>query len=59
MPAKTKIQTAPPHSSGTEELKAVRASAFNDLGFQPTLNLLCEEIRELYLADTRQYLFAA
>ena len=51
MPAKTKTQTASPDSSGIEESKAVRASAFNDLGFQPTIDLLCEEICELYLAD--------
>jgi len=51
MPAKTKTKPAPPASSGTEESKAIRASAFNDLGFQPTIDLLCEEIRELYIAD--------
>lgn len=38
---------------------AVRASAFNDLGFQPTIDLLCEEIRELYLADALHYQLAA
>ena len=51
MPAKTKTKSVQPESSGTEESKAVRASAFNDLGFQPTIDLLCEEICELYLAD--------
>jgi DNA sulfur modification protein DndC len=31
--------------------KAPRASAFNEIGFKATIDLLCEEIRELYTAD--------
>jgi|GEM_PF-3859772 len=59
MPAKTKTKSAQPDSSGIEESKAVRASAFNGLGFQPTIDLLCEEICELYLADEVHYQRAA
>lgn len=51
MPAKTITQSVEPDSTVTGEPKAVRASAFNDLGFHPTIDLLCEEICELYLAD--------
>ncbi len=51
MPAKSKKQTEPPKSPPSDEPNVVRASAFNELGFQPTIDSLCEEIRELYLAD--------
>lgn len=59
MPAKTKTKSAQPESSAITEPIAVRASAFNELGFQPTIDLLCEEICELYLADARHYRLAA
>ena len=59
MPAKNKTKSAQPDSSGITESITLRASAFNDLGFQPTIDLLCEEICELYLADEVHYQRAA
>jgi DNA sulfur modification protein DndC len=51
MPAKSKPRPDQPDLLSIEEPKAARTSAFNDIGFQPTLDILCEEIRELYMAD--------
>ena len=51
MPAKSKTSPTKPTSPQDPEPKAVRDSAFNDLGFKSTIEILCEEIRELYLAD--------
>jgi hypothetical protein len=51
MPIKTKTPSAQSASIPPGEPVAIRVSAFNDLGFQPTIDLLCEEIQELYLAD--------
>jgi len=33
------------------ELKAARYSGFNEMGFQATIDSLCDEVRELYVAD--------
>lgn len=41
----------PQGDSPPETAKPLRVSAFNELGFQATIDLLHEEIRELYLAD--------
>jgi DNA sulfur modification protein DndC len=41
----------PPPQPPNEAAQALRVSAFNELGFQATIDLLHEEIRELYLAD--------
>lgn len=41
-----------PASPPASELKAVRYSAFTENGFKQTIAALCEEIRELYLADS-------
>ena len=41
----------PPATPPDEAAKPLRVSAFNQLGFQATIDLLHEEIRELYLAD--------
>jgi hypothetical protein len=59
MPAKNKTMSVTPDSSAIEESITLRASAFNDLGFQPTIDLLCEEICELYFADALHYQLAA
>jgi DNA sulfur modification protein DndC len=48
---KIKTPPAPSASLPVREPIAIRVSAFNDLGFQPTIDLLCEEIQELYMAD--------
>lgn len=51
MPAKKKPTSKPSSTSPASKPKATRTSAFNEIGFQSTVNLLCEEVRELYLAD--------
>jgi len=51
MPAKKKTTSSPPNASSAPEQKKTRASAFNELGFQATVDALCEEVRELYTAD--------
>lgn len=51
MPAKINKLSEKLASPLPPEPKTIRASAFNDFGFQPTIDLLCEEICELYLAD--------
>ena len=38
-------------ASTPSEPKASRDSAFEELGFQATIESLCEEVRELYVAD--------
>lgn len=51
MPAKTKKIHTPIGSEPDSKSKPVRDSAFNEVGFQATIDMLCEEVRELYLAD--------
>ena len=53
MPAKRKSPSEQPALSPNVEPppKTVRYSAFNEFGFKETIHALCEEIRELYLAD--------
>ena len=41
----------PPAATASAPTKPVRASAFNESGFKATIDQLCEEIRELYIAD--------
>jgi hypothetical protein len=50
MPAKRK--TPPPPAAPPQDSKAkpIRDSAFNEIGFQATIDPLCEEVRELYQA---------
>ncbi len=54
MPAKIKTPPAQSGSLPVEEPMAIRStrySGFTELGFKQTLEVLCEEIRELYLED--------
>jgi len=51
MPAKKKITSVPTTASDVEPTKPARYSAFTEAGFKNTIASLCEEIRELYLAD--------
>jgi DNA sulfur modification protein DndC len=57
MPAKTKTtvsKSAPRRVSSEDDAApatATRYSAFTELGFKKTIDVLCEEIRELYLDD--------
>ena len=51
MPAKKKPTSATPPAANESEQKGTKASAFNEIGFQSTVDLLCDEVRELYLAD--------
>lgn len=51
MPAKSKTQLPPAVPPPDSKAKPVRDSAFNEIGFQATIDALCEEVRELYLAD--------
>jgi DNA sulfur modification protein DndC len=57
MPAKTKTTASKPapRRVSSEALEAAapagRYSAFTELGFKKTIDVLCEEIRELYLDD--------
>ncbi|MGL5019557.1 MAG: DNA phosphorothioation system sulfurtransferase DndC, partial [Luteolibacter sp.] len=54
MSAKIKTPPAPSASLPVEEPVAVRSarySGFTELGFKQTIEVLCEEIRELYLED--------
>ena len=51
MSAKTKSSITPPPSTVEEESNNSRVSAFNELGFLETIDVLCSEIQELYLAD--------
>lgn len=51
MPAKKKTSPPAAASSGAESAKPARYSAFTEAGFKNTIAALCEEIRELYLAD--------
>ncbi|WP_193211144.1 DNA phosphorothioation system sulfurtransferase DndC [Luteolibacter marinus] len=43
------ISSSPPENLSTPPTR--RYSAFDELGFKPTIEALCEEIRELYLDD--------
>jgi DNA sulfur modification protein DndC len=51
MPAKKKITSEASAPLIAETTKPARYSAFTDAGFKQTIAALCEEIRELYLAD--------
>jgi DNA sulfur modification protein DndC len=51
MPSKIEHAAPQPAAPTDEAAKPLRVSAFNDLGFQATIDSLHEEIRELYLAD--------
>lgn len=51
MPAKSKPPTARPDPLPPSEPNVVRISAFNEIGFQATIDALCDEVRELYIAD--------
>jgi DNA sulfur modification protein DndC len=54
MPARKKSPpspAAPAEGVAEEPVRSTRYSAFTELGFKPTIKLLCEEIRELYLED--------
>jgi DNA sulfur modification protein DndC len=48
---KPAAQVELPGLGAPAEPTSPRKSAFNELGFQPTIDLLCDEIRELYAAD--------
>lgn len=47
----TKKNLDPSNSSALSRVKPRLTSAFEEIGFQTTVDLLCEEVRELYLAD--------
>jgi DNA sulfur modification protein DndC len=51
MSSKTKTSPAKPVALPDGAAKPIRYSAFSELGFKETIAVLCEEIRELYLAD--------
>lgn len=51
MSAKKKPSSATSTAPSVSETKATRTSAFTEIGFRPTVDLLCEEVQELYLAD--------
>jgi DNA sulfur modification protein DndC len=46
-----KLQTDQPTLPLDDQPKSIRYSGFNEFGFKMTIELLCEEIRELYLED--------
>jgi DNA sulfur modification protein DndC len=52
MPAKKKITSEASAPTSVENTKPARYSAFTEAGFKQTIAALCEEIRELYLADS-------
>lgn len=51
MSASSQSPANPPPNPADATAKPLRVSAFNDLGFQGTIEALHEEIRELYTAD--------
>jgi len=51
MPAKSKSPTKSSSTPPVPEQKSTRYSAFDETGFQPTIDSLCDEVRELYVAD--------
>lgn len=51
MPSEFKPSPSKKDASPDERAIPLRVSAFNDLGFQVTIDALHDEIRELYLAD--------
>lgn len=51
MPAKSKSPTNTSSTTHVSEQKSNRYSAFDGTGFQPTIDSLCDEVRELYVAD--------
>lgn len=43
--------SSPPNASPAPDQKPTRVSAFDEIGFQATVDSLCDEVRELYVAD--------